>query len=96
MENDAELNRFLNNTQPTITIEWQYGSGAGAIGLVATISKGAYTAAVIERGQDYVQVTCDINAMANTTDAGAFGGFAPIAFSLQNLVAAGTYTTIND
>jgi hypothetical protein len=96
MENDAELNRFLNNTQPTITIEWQYGSGANAIGLVATISKGAYTAAVIERGQDYVQVTCDINAMANTTDAGSFGGFSPIAFTLQNLNPANTYTTISD
>ena len=96
MENDTELNRYLNNTQPAITIEWQYGSGANAIGLVAEISKGAYTAATIERGQDYVQVTCDVNAMANTTDAGALGGFSPIKFTLQNLNPANTYTTISD
>jgi len=96
MENDDQLLNFLENTQPSIQISWAYGTGANAVAIVATISKGAYTAAVIERGQDYVQVTCDINAMANTNDAGALGGYAPIAFSLQNLVTSGTYTTISD
>ena len=91
METDAELTRFLNNTQPAIVLNWAYGTGATAVQIQATITKGAYTAAVIERGQDFVQVTIDLNAQANTTDDGASGGFAPIKWVLQNAKASGTY-----
>jgi hypothetical protein len=91
MENDTELTRFLNNTQPTIVLNWQYGAGATAVQLQATITKGAYTAAVIERGQDFVQVSVDINAMANLTDAGSSAGFAPVKWVLQNAYAASVY-----
>jgi len=91
METDAELTRFLNNTQPAIVLNWAYGTGATAVQIQATITKGAYTAAVIERGQDFVQVTIDLNAQANTTDDGASGGYAPIKWVLQNAKASGTY-----
>jgi hypothetical protein len=91
MEDDTELTRFLNNTQPAIVLNWAYGSGASAIQLQATISKGAYTAAVIERGDDYVQVSIDLNGQSTTTDAGSTGGFAPIKWVLQNAKASGTY-----
>jgi hypothetical protein len=91
MENDTELTRFLNDTQPAIVLDWAYGTGAAEVQLRATITKGAYTAAVIERGQDFVQVTVDINAMATTTDAGASGGFAPIKWQMKNAVAASVY-----
>lgn len=91
MEDDTELTRFLNNTQPAIVLNWAYGAGASAIQLQATISKGAYTAAVIERGDDYVQVSIDLNGQSTTTDAGSTGGFAPIKWVLQNAKASGTY-----
>ena len=91
MEDDTELTRFLNNTQPAIVLNWAYGTGASAIQLQATISKGAYTAAVIERGDDYVQVSIDLNGQSTTTDAGSTGGFAPIKWVLQNAKASGTY-----
>jgi hypothetical protein len=91
METDAQLENFLNNTQPAIVLNWAYGSGATAVQIQATITKGAYTAAVIERGQDFVQVTIDLNAQANTTDDGASGGYAPIKWVLQNAKASGTY-----
>jgi hypothetical protein len=91
MENDDQLTNFLNNTQPAIVLNWAYGAGAAAVQIQATITKGAYTAAVIERGQDFVQVTIDLNAQANTTDDGASGGFAPIKWVLQNAKASGTY-----
>jgi hypothetical protein len=91
MEDDAQLTNFLNNTQPAIVLNWAYGAGAAAVQIQATITKGAYTAAVIERGQDFVQVTIDLNAQANTTDDGASGGFAPIKWVLQNAKASGTY-----
>jgi hypothetical protein len=91
MEDDTELTRFLNNTQPAIVLNWAYGAGASAVQIQATITKGAYTAAVIERGEDYVQVSIDLNGQGNTTDAGSTGGFAPIKWVLQNAKASGTY-----
>jgi hypothetical protein len=91
METDAELTRFLTNTQPAIVLNWAYGTGATAVQIRATITKGAYTAAAIERGQDYVQITIDLNGQSNTTDAGATGGFSPIKWQLQNAKASGTY-----
>jgi hypothetical protein len=91
METDAELTRFLTNTQPAIVLNWAYGTGAAALQIRATITKGAYTAAAIERGQDYVQITIDLNGQSNTTDAGSTGGFSPIKWTLQNAKASGTY-----
>jgi hypothetical protein len=91
MENDDELTRFLNNTQPAIVLNWAYGTGSTAVQIQATITKGAYTAAVIERGEDFVQVSIDLNGQGNTTDAGSTGGFAPIKWVLQNAKASGTY-----
>ena len=91
MENDDQLLNFLNNTQPAIVLNWAYGAGAAAVQLRATITKGAYTTAVIDRGSDFVQIMVDINAMANTTDAGSTAGFAPIKWQLQNAFAASVY-----
>ena len=91
MENDTELTRFLTNTQPALVLNWNYGSGATELQLQATITKSAYVAAAIERGQDFVTVSVDINGQANTTDAGSSGGFAPIKWVLKNAKASGTY-----
>lgn len=91
MEDNTELTRFLSNTQPAITLNWTQGSGASLTQIQATITKGAYTAAVIERGDDYVQVSIELNAQGNTTDAGSTGGFSNIKWVLQNAKASGTY-----
>jgi hypothetical protein len=91
MEDNTELTRFLSNTQPAIVLNWAYGAGAAAVQIQATITKGAYTAAVIERGQDFVQVSVDINAQGNTTDAGSTAGFSNIKWVLQNAKPSGTY-----
>jgi hypothetical protein len=91
MENDSQLINFLNNTQPAIVLNWSYGTGAALVQIQATITKGAYTAAMIERGDDFVSVAIELNAQANTTDDGASGGFAPIKWVLQNAKASGTY-----
>lgn len=91
MENDTELTRFLTNTQPSITIDWSNGSGSTATQVAATITKGAYTTAVIDRSKDFVEVQIDLTGIANTTDAGSTGGFAPIKWTLKNAVAASVY-----
>jgi hypothetical protein len=91
MDSDTQLLNFLNNTQPEISLNWQYGAGASAVQIRAVLTKGAYTTGVIERGEDFVQVTVDINAQSNTTDAGSSGGFSPIKWTLQNAKPSGTY-----
>lgn len=91
MEDDTELTRFLSNTQPALTFTWANGSGATATSIAITATKGAYTAAVIDRGSDFVSVKVDFTGIANTTDAGSTGGFAPVKFVIQNAVASGTY-----
>ena len=91
MENDSQLLNFLNNSQPAIVLNWSYGTGASLVQIQATITKGAYTAAVIERGDDFVSVTIELNGQGNTTDAGSTGGFAPIKWVLKNAKPSGTY-----
>jgi Phage tail tube protein len=91
MEDDTELTRYLTNTQPAIVLNWNYGSGASELQIQATITKGAYTAAAIDRGDDFVTVSVELNGQGNTTDAGTSGGFAPIKWVLKNAKASGTY-----
>jgi hypothetical protein len=91
MEDDSQLLNFLNNTQPALVFDWNYGTGAAEVQISATLTKGAYTTGVIERGEDFVQVSVDFNAQSNTTDAGASGGFSPISWTLQNAKPSGTY-----
>jgi hypothetical protein len=91
MEADTELTRFLTNTQPSITLNWANGSGASATQIQATLTKGAYTAATIERGKDFVEVQVTVEGIGNTTDAGSTGGYAPIKWTLQNALPSGTY-----
>ena len=91
MEADTELTRFLTNTQPALVFNWTYGSGAAEVQIQATLTKGAYVAAAIDRGSDFVQISVDINGQGNTTDAGATAGFSPIKWVLKNAKASGTY-----
>jgi hypothetical protein len=91
MDNDTQLLNFLNNTQPALEFVWNYCTGASEIAVVANLAKGAYTTGVIERGDDFVKVTVDINAQSNTSNAGASGGYSPIAWTLLNAKPSGTY-----
>jgi hypothetical protein len=91
MENDDQLTNFLSNSQPAITCTFAQGAGATATSIGFTITKGAYTTASIDRSGDHVSITVDIAAIANTTDAGATLGYAPIKWTLQNAVVSGTY-----
>ena len=91
MENDNELTRFLNNTQPELTFTWAQGTGSTATSVSATIGKGAYTTAAIDRGGDHVAISVDIAGIATTANAGATGGYAPVTWTLENAVVADTY-----
>jgi hypothetical protein len=91
MEADTELTRYITNTQPAISLNWASGAGATALQIRAVLTKGAYVAAAIDRGSDFVQISVDINGQGNTTDAGATLGFSPIKWTIQNAKPSGTY-----
>lgn len=90
MEADTELTRYLTNTQPSIVLNWAQGTGATATQIQATMTKGAYTAAVIQRSKDFVEVMVTVNAQGNTTDKGTTG-YSSIKWTLQNAKPSGTY-----
>ena len=91
MDADTELTRFLTDTQPVIVLDWTQGAGPTLTQIQATISKGAYTTAMIDRGDDFVTVTVDISPQATSTDAGSSGGLAPIKWVLQNQKGSNIY-----
>jgi hypothetical protein len=91
MEDNTELTRYLTNTQPAITLNWAQGTGASATQVQFTVTKGAYTTAIIDRSKDYVEIEVDINAQSNATDTGSTGGLGNIKWVLQNAKPSGTY-----
>jgi len=93
VEDDSLLLNYLNNSQPSLVINWsQTSNGGGATQVQATMTKCAFTVAKIERGKDYVEVVTEFKAIANTTDAGASGGYSPIKLTVKNAKPASTYT----
>lgn len=91
MENDTQLTNYLNNTQPALTFSWTTGTGAAETQIAFTVTKGAYTTGAIDRGGDHVALTVDFSSIANTTDAGSTGGYAPLTWQLKNADPADTY-----
>jgi hypothetical protein len=90
MNDDTEVTRFLNQTSanlPAIVLNWSDGAN---IQVQATLTKGAYTTSVVDRGKDYVEVAVDVQGIANSTDAGS-GGQSPIKWVLKNALPSGTY-----
>jgi len=85
MENDTQLTNYLTNTQPALVFNWTNGSGASQTSIQATMTKGAYTLAVIERSKDFVEVVVDFNAQGNLTDAGTVG-YSPIKWVVKNAI----------
>jgi hypothetical protein len=88
MEADTQLTNYLTNTQPTLVFNWTQGTGATQTSIQATMTKGAYTLAVIERSKDFVEVLVDINAQGNLTDSGTVG-YSPIKWVIKNAVTTG-------
>lgn len=94
MEDDAQLENFLNNNQPSLTLSWYQGNPTeGLTGISFTLNQGAYQTAVIDRSGDHVTIQVDVLAISNVQNAGPTAGYAPISWSIQNSVAD-SYTSI--
>jgi len=91
MEDDTELNYYLNNTQPSLVLNFQQGAGATLTQVQFTMTKTAFKVAKVNRGQDYVTIDADFTAIANTTDVGASAGYSPIKVQLKNAKSSALY-----
>ena len=90
-ESDTELNLYLQNTRPSLSINFQQGAGASAQQVLINMTRCAFTVAKIERGKEYIELAVTYKALANTTDAGASAGYSPVKVTLKNAKASGTY-----
>jgi hypothetical protein len=90
-EDETQLLNYLNNSQPSCVIDFTSGTSSALTEVKFQMSKCAYTAGTKNRGQDYQSVDITYTAVANTTDAGASGGYSPIKAQLQNARVSGTY-----
>lgn len=91
MEDDTQYLNYVNNSKPSLDINFQQGAGAAAVQVQLHMTKAAFSGAEINRGKDYLELSVDYEALANTTDAGTSGGYSPIKVTLQNAVTSGTY-----
>lgn len=90
-ESDTQLEYYLNNTQPSLSIDFTQGSGANLQQVKLQMTKCAFTMGKIERSKDYIELGVTYKAIANTTDHGASLGYSPIKVVLQNAKPANTY-----
>ena len=92
IEDETELLRMINNTQPSLDILFTTGTGASQQQIQFHCTKAAYRTAKPNRGQDYVQLDVSFTGLANVTDATTAGtGYSPIKVTLKNAKATGTY-----
>lgn len=86
-ESDTELLLFLNNTKPALDIDFIQNT----LEVKLHMTKVAMKTGNIDRGKDYLMLPFTYEAISNTTDAGASGGYSPIKVTLKNTKATGTF-----
>lgn len=83
---------MINNTQPQLQLIVGNGvTGAGQIGVQVDCQLAAYSAAKYNSGKAAVMYDVTFDAIANTTNAGASGGYSPTKVTLTNAVPPQTY-----
>lgn len=85
---EAALTSYLNNN----TLQMQLILNAGASNIFQIdMTKVAYKAAALNRGDTVVMYDVDFTAIGNTTDVGTSGGFSPGKITVTNSVAGTEY-----
>lgn len=83
---------MIGNTQPQLQLVVGNGvSGAGQIAVQVDCQLAAYDAAKYNAGKAAVMYDVTFAGIANTTNAGASGGYSPTKVTLTNSVPAQTY-----
>ena len=87
MEDASQFQNYLNNSQPSLDITFT----VGAASVKVHCTKAAYTAAVKDRGKEFVTLQVTFKGLGNTTDAPAGGGYSTAKVTLINALPSGTY-----
>lgn len=90
-EDNTELGYFLNNSQPSLVLNFTQGTGATQTQVQFTMTKCAFQVAKIDRSKDYVELDVTYKALANSTDVGASAGYSPIKIVLKNAKSTAVY-----
>lgn len=90
-ETEATLTNYLNNVQPSLDIAFSQGAGVTLNSVTLHMTSAAYITGAINRGKDYIGFDITYDAVANTTDVGATGGYSPIKATVASAKPAGTY-----
>lgn len=85
-------NDVMNNTQPQIQALFSTGTGASLQSLQIDMQQNALTVPKPNSGKKMARWDITGKGVFNTTNVGATGGEGPIAVTLKNAIASGTYT----
>jgi hypothetical protein len=89
---ETEFLRYLNFTQPSLSVNFTPGSGATAQQVQVTCSKVQYNTGKLEKGDSFTQISAQFDAIANSTDAGPSGVLSPCKVITQCALPAGSYS----
>lgn len=89
---ETALNALISNTQPQIQILGTQGAAASLLSLQLDSQLTAWDTAKIKLDEEAVGYDVTWVGVGNTTNAGASLGFSPIKATIQNAIAAGTYS----
>lgn len=90
-EDESQLLNYLNNTQPSLVLDFITGAGAALRELKIQMSRCAYSTGAKTRNGDLIDMDIAFVDVSNTTDVGASGGYSPAKVTLQSSKASGTY-----
>lgn len=93
MEDNTQLNNFLNNSQPSLTLLFT-PSGANPNTIQFTMTKCNFETGKPKQtgGRGFVELAINFRGLANTTDATTAGtGFSPVKVTCKNAKATGTF-----
>lgn len=79
-EDDTFLTPMLNGTSQSLDLTF----GTTPLSLELHGSSTLFTKATVERSKDWVELQVDFTCVANTTDAGASGGYSPLKVTVIN------------
>jgi hypothetical protein len=89
---ESPLTYMRNNTQPQVQFLLTNGlSGANLLSVQVDMQQAAFTEAKPNFGAEAIMFDAAGEAVLNTTNIGASGGYGPATITLNNAIAASTY-----
>ncbi|MBL7487079.1 phage tail tube protein [Frankia sp. AgW1.1] len=88
---ETELLRYLNATNPSLSVNFETGTGGSLVGLDIALQTVSYRNTKTMRGQTYTTIETDFTALGNTTNVGSSGGYGLCTITAKNSISSSTY-----